>query len=259
MQISLDPLSATPYFTWGDHRMAMRGRADARAGNGRHAMADNLMIQIRTLLQMPDSWNLSIRTADDRFGPDYLVDPSEGTLFSEPYTPAATGRNLDASFAVPAHVVPWDSCGRVRLRLSGALGIPIQATLECTAPGTESGEALPPSLTDEDLYLVWKVLEDLNRRSAEVIRRETAYKSAVLVQAVARHGRMRLLQPDPAKRSLTVLGLIIEGGGATEFQQFLQKQNLQAGLREDRILLANYPTHSKETFEWLSDLIGNWG
>lgn len=109
------------------------------------------------------------------------------------------------------------------------------------------------------IYLLAQVVDDLLRRGISIIRKETEYKAAILYQALQSNKLAKPFVTDPAIRSQTVI--VTETGSHTEFViQHLTKHNLQPGdgygdKKNSQLRFANFPTHSKETFETLVDLL----
>ena len=108
------------------------------------------------------------------------------------------------------------------------------------------------------IYLLGKVVQDLLRRGIQIIRKETEYKAAILYQALSNHPLMKPFVEEPALRSQTVI--VAETGDQTErIIKHLQKQQFYPGdgygsKKKNQLRFANFPTHSKETFERLVDL-----
>jgi phosphoserine aminotransferase len=109
------------------------------------------------------------------------------------------------------------------------------------------------------IYLLAKVVEDMNRRGIQIIRRETEYKAAILYQALDSHPLINAFVKQPMDRSKTVI--VAECGSHTEA---LAKHLLEKGMmpgdgygaqKKTQLRFANFPTHSKEQFEFLVDSI----
>lgn len=109
------------------------------------------------------------------------------------------------------------------------------------------------------IYLLSKVVEDMNRRGIQIIRRETEYKAAILYQALDSHPLINAFVKQPMDRSKTVI--VAECGSHTEA---LAKHLLEKGMmpgdgygaqKKTQLRFANFPTHSKEQFEFLVDSI----
>lgn len=109
------------------------------------------------------------------------------------------------------------------------------------------------------IYLLGKVVQDLLRRGIQTIRKETEYKAAILYQALTNHHLMKPFVEEPTLRSQTVI--VAETGEYTErIVKHLQKHHLHPGdgygsKKKNQLRFANFPTHSKEAFERLVDLL----
>ncbi len=109
------------------------------------------------------------------------------------------------------------------------------------------------------IYLLGKVVQDLLRRGIQTIRKETEYKAAILYQALSNHKLMKPFVEEPALRSQTVI--VAETGAHTEhIINHLHKHKFYPGdgygsKKKNQLRFANFPTHSKETFERLVDLL----
>lgn len=109
------------------------------------------------------------------------------------------------------------------------------------------------------IYLLAKVIDDFNRRGIETIRRETDYKAALLYQVLDQHPQLNAFVTDKTARSKTVI-VANTGAHTRKLAQWLQAKGMQAGdgygaHKENQLRFANFPTHSKEQYEMLADLI----
>ncbi len=109
------------------------------------------------------------------------------------------------------------------------------------------------------IYLLGKVVEDFLRRGIQIIRKETEYKAAILYQCLEQHELIRPFVTNKAHRSKTVI--VAESGDRTaELAAFLGKLGHQAGegygeCKSQHLRFANFPAHSKEQFESLTDAL----
>jgi phosphoserine aminotransferase len=109
------------------------------------------------------------------------------------------------------------------------------------------------------IYLLGKVIQDLLRRGIQTIRKETEYKAAILYQALSNHPLMKPFVEESTLRSQTVI--VAETGAHTEhIIKHLQRHQFYPGdgygsKKKSQLRFANFPTHSKETFERLVDLL----
>lgn len=109
------------------------------------------------------------------------------------------------------------------------------------------------------IYLLGQVISDFNKKGIHAIRKETEYKSAILYQALQNHSLAKPFVADPKFRSQTVI--VAQTGDATaNITQYLAQQGMHAGdgygeKKKSQLRFANFPTHSKETYELLVDLL----
>jgi len=108
------------------------------------------------------------------------------------------------------------------------------------------------------IYLLGKVVEDMNRKGIQAIRKETEYKAAVLYQALE-NAAVGALVKDKAFQSKTVI--VADTGEHTErITKLLLEKGMQPGdgygaAKKTQLRFANFPTHAKETFECLADML----
>ncbi|MBL7856550.1 MAG: aminotransferase class V-fold PLP-dependent enzyme [Cyclobacteriaceae bacterium] len=107
------------------------------------------------------------------------------------------------------------------------------------------------------IYLLGKVIGDMQRRGIDIIRKETEYKAAILYQALDAHPLLKSFVQDKNLQSKTVI--VAECGVHTEkLTEFLIEKGLYPGdgygsSRKNQLRFANFPTHSKEQYELLVD------
>lgn len=112
------------------------------------------------------------------------------------------------------------------------------------------------------IYLLAKVVEDMNRRGIQTIRRETDYKAAILYQALDAHPLLNAFVTEPAIRSKTVV--VADCGPHTEaLTSHLMKKGMLPGdgygaHKKTQLRFANFPAHSKEQYELLVDSIAEF-
>lgn len=112
------------------------------------------------------------------------------------------------------------------------------------------------------IYLLAAVAGDMLDKGIDMIRRETAYKAALLYHAFDTHPALSVFAKKESLRSQTVLVAEVEGGSAPLIE-YLAAKGLVAGIgygqyKASQLRIANFPTHSKEQFEYLTDLITSY-
>ncbi len=112
------------------------------------------------------------------------------------------------------------------------------------------------------IYLLGKVAADMLEKGLDQIRRETAYKAALLYHTYENNPNLAPFVEDPAYRSRTTTVARV-ATGSTELISYLSSKGFIAGSgygkhKTDHIRIANFPTHSKEQIEMLADYLTNW-
>ncbi len=113
-----------------------------------------------------------------------------------------------------------------------------------------------------NIYLLAQVTADMANRGIQIIRSEIKYKSAIFYKMAEEHAKLNLLVKDKTLRSDTIIVLNTEGC-TQELIRFLANKKLIVGtgygkMKDTQVRIANFPTHSKEQFEMLTDLLETW-
>ena len=113
------------------------------------------------------------------------------------------------------------------------------------------------------IYVLAKVAEDMNRKGIDVIRRETIYKSTLMYSILEKHPDFEILVEKESHRSNTVIVAKVLNGSSSNIIKYLSDKGLNIGsgyskYKNSQIRIANFPTHSKETFLQLGDLINEY-
>jgi phosphoserine aminotransferase len=93
-----------------------------------------------------------------------------------------------------------------------------------------------------------------------MIRKETDYKAALIYQKVANHSKFKIAVQESKFRSKTV---VVVEGKSEDIKQFMaicKQENIEIGagygkFKDTQMRIANFPTHSKEVFEKVADLL----
>ncbi|MGF1534068.1 MAG: aminotransferase class V-fold PLP-dependent enzyme [Bernardetiaceae bacterium] len=114
------------------------------------------------------------------------------------------------------------------------------------------------------IYLLGKICEDLNNKGIATVRRETDYKAALLYDALERHPLLEPAVREKPWRSKSVIVARIKSPAlaAGRWVSCLESKGLAIGKgygkQSDGFLrFANFPTHSKELFEFLVDCLND--
>lgn len=113
-----------------------------------------------------------------------------------------------------------------------------------------------------NIYLLSKVAGDMLNRGIQMIRSEIKYKAAVFYKMIDSHDKLKPFVTDKSLRSDTVI--VLNSGEHTKgIIDYLATKNMIIGTgygkqKADHVRVANFPTHSKEQFEMLTDLVEKW-
>jgi phosphoserine aminotransferase len=104
----------------------------------------------------------------------------------------------------------------------------------------------------------------MNRRSIKVLRQETDSKAAIAYYNLQKNSdKFSLFVENPIHRSATVIVANVLNRSAADFISFCKEHHIVVGsgygnLKDSQIRIANFPTHSKEVFQHLADLMNRW-
>jgi phosphoserine aminotransferase len=110
------------------------------------------------------------------------------------------------------------------------------------------------------IYLLGKVCEDMNQRGIKTIRNETNYKSVLMYHTIQQSENFKIFVENEKFRSKTVIVADVIKERASFFINKFKEHNITVGSgygtgKDTQLRIANFPTHSKETFELLADLM----
>ncbi|MEJ7645753.1 MAG: aminotransferase class V-fold PLP-dependent enzyme [Chryseolinea sp.] len=183
--------------------------------------------------------------------PDFDYNAADSVFFS-----------VQKGFGLPAGLGVWmvnDRCiERSEQLLSRGLSIGSYHTLPALLANEKKFQT-PETPNVLGIYLLGKVIADMNRRGVGMIRKETEYKSLVLYDALDKRGDIKPFVADKAHRSATVI--VAETGHLTEkVRALLQENGLDPGdgygaAKKTQLRFANFPTHAREYFELIADTL----
>jgi len=245
-------------------------KVEVAAGNGFDSLDDiNLDAELIALTHNETSTGVSlpisfINQFREKFPESLIIVDSVSSL---PY-PQFDFSKIDSvffsvqkGFGLPAGLGVWvvnDRCiSKAESILSKGLSIGTYHNLPSLLAHAKKNQT-PETPNVLGIYLLGKVIEDFLRRGIQIIRKETEYKAAILYHAIEAHPFAKPFVKDPRFRSKTVL--IAQTGENTEaISKHLQSHEFYPGdgygdQKKNQLRFANFPTHSKETFERLVDL-----
>ena len=170
--------------------------------------------------------------------------------------------SVQKGFGLPAGLGVWivnDRClAKAEQLLSKGISIGSYHTLPSLVSMAKKNQT-PETPNVLGIYLLAGVVEDMNRRGIQTIRKETEYKAAILYQALDEHPLINAFVKNPADRSKTVI--VADCGAHTEaLTDHLMKKGMLPGdgygsQKKSQLRFANFPAHSKEQYELLVDSI----
>ena len=112
------------------------------------------------------------------------------------------------------------------------------------------------------IFVLGKVVEAMNKKGIETIRRETDYKAELLYHTLEKSNSLSPLVKitEKSQRSKTVIVANVEKQTSSDVVNFLEKKGIVIGkgygsFKDSQIRIANFPTHSKELMEQVADFI----
>lgn len=114
------------------------------------------------------------------------------------------------------------------------------------------------------IFVLGKVIEAMNKKGIEMIRRETDYKAELLYHTLEQSEFLSPLVKEKSQRSKTVIVANVEKGTSSDVVNFLEKKGIVIGkgygnFKDSQIRIANFPTHSKELIEQVADFLMEYG
>ena len=113
-----------------------------------------------------------------------------------------------------------------------------------------------------NIYLLAQVTTDMANRGIKMIRSEIKYKAAIFYKMIEHHSKVTLFVEDKLIRSDTII-VLNTNEHTNDIISFLESKKLIVGtgygkMKNTQVRIANFPTHSKEQFEMLTDLLETW-
>jgi phosphoserine aminotransferase len=168
--------------------------------------------------------------------------------------------SVQKGFGMPAGLGVWivnEKCiTKADLLLSKGLSIGSYHTLPALIELSKKNQT-PETPNVLGIYLLSQVVNDMVRKGAHAIRKETDYKAAIVYQVLQNHPWLKAFVTEEKDRSKTVI--VAESGDRTQYiAESLQKKGLYPGdgygaFKKTQLRFANFPTHSKEQYEYLAD------
>lgn len=109
------------------------------------------------------------------------------------------------------------------------------------------------------IFLFSQVLQDMLDRGIKHIRNDTIYKSAIMYNMLDQHDILKPFVQEQSIRSETII-VVNSGNRTNDLLKYLSDHKMEVGggygkMKGKQVRIANFPTHSREQFEMLVDLI----
>lgn len=173
--------------------------------------------------------------------------------------------SVQKGFGLPAGLGVWivnNRClAKAEQLLSNGVSIGSYHTLPSLVSMAKKNQT-PETPNVLGIYLLANVVEDMNRRGIQTIRKETEYKAAILYHALDAHPLIKPFVQNAAERSQTVI--VADCGAHTEaLTNLLVSKGLHPGdgygaHKKTQLRFANFPAHSREQYELLVDSIAQF-
>lgn len=110
-----------------------------------------------------------------------------------------------------------------------------------------------------NIYLLAKITADMANRGIQLIRSEIKYKSTIFYKMIDNHQKLQAFVNDKSLRSDTII-VLNTAEHTRDIINFLESKKIIIGsgygkMKTTQARIANFPTHSKEQFEMLTDLL----
>ena len=258
-KINLKAYPGAPYFTIREHELHF---------NEKITTSKNLLDiegSIRRLFGIPDTYSFGIyRRIDkamllDHYSIQLLDDPETGQRFrpniaSISHVPSV----LDLSYSFPYVAEEYALLDALIIDTNASLGISNDIILAFTRVVLNGLKSLSVNELEakhtKDMYLLLKVLQDLEQKGMEVIVRESNYKAAVLHQLIEINKNLNLVSPKE-NRSKSMIAVACEKEFFTRIDRLGYELSVEEHKDKIRFTIANYPTQSKELIEMFADRV----
>lgn len=256
-KINLIPIPGAPYFTLAEHVRKFDGKNDVIEDLNR------IEVFLRLLFGIPLEYGFEIIQKDK--GSNYFNDSGEIILLDDPRSGERfkiqkdanphEKQLLDLSYSFPQIDEDWTSFDSLLIDTNASLGIPNELLILFSKDKPGGIDAMEDKkLYGRDIHLVARVLEDIKEKGMEMLVRESNYKAAVLYQMIESSDHLTAVSTKE-KRSKSMVVAKCD----TAFLSQIQKLGYYLASHDNegkkRIIIANYPTQSKELIEMFADRV----
>lgn len=168
---------------------------------------------------------------------------------------------VDVRLAWPYASLPFDMIDAILLDFHFGFGMPAGLSagivndrwIQRHPLPRRSYETIHPSLNLTWVSVLGGVTGDMLSRGIATIRRETEYKSSLLYHVLDQHPVLQPAVADTSRRSRTVIAA--QGPDISRVEAELRRHAISAGSGAHSLVFANFPSHSKEQYERLADIL----
>lgn len=173
--------------------------------------------------------------------------------------------SVQKGFGLPAGLGVWivnDKCiDRANSLLKKGLSIGSYHSLPTLLSNARKNQT-PETPNVLSIYLLNKVVQDFLFRGINTIRKETEYKATLLYQTIEKHPLLSAFVQEKKFQSKTVI--VAQTGAHTKnLTSFLMSKGIHPGdgygaSKASQLRFANFPAHSKEQYELLTDALSEF-
>ena len=269
LKINFKPYPGAIYFTVAEHKKAFDSINLKRSGDYEGSLQKNL----RLLYHIPDDYKFYIINVEEKH---LLINEGEGSdklqamAKDDPETGIDSLANsdsckspkeidcLDLSYSFPNVLQDYSDFKNLVIDPNASLGIPSNYffffSQNTTGETLQELESVNMSRDDSEMYVLHKVVADYIEKANALHLRESNYKFAVLNQAIENSPHLKPIA-DKKNRSKTMLSAACSQTIIDKIENMGFDINAVFDGEKTRIIIANYPTHSKELVEMFSDRI----
>ena len=266
-KINLKPYPGANYFTVPEHKKAFESLKHKQSKNYMGSLQSNL----RLLYNIPDKFEFYMFNIDEKqllnnegnddFRTIIKDDPDTGIDLStvpDSWAPKEEISFLDLSYSFPHLIQDYTHLENLIIDPNASLGIPSNYffffSQNTTGERLQKLESVNMSRDDSEMYVLHKVVADYTEKANALHLRESNYKFAVLNQAIENSPHLKPIA-DKKNRSKTMLSAACSQTIIDKIENMGFDINAVFDGEKTRIIIANYPTHSKELVEMFSDRI----
>lgn len=243
-KISLLPSPGAEYFTVREHHLNPQEKELFEL--------DDLQERLRELLQLNPSFQMTLVSTEQLIAieNEYAFrskdDPASGEdILLKGENPKA----IDLSYSIPQIPKKLSDFKYIKLDPGKSLGIPVGFTVIFSKKSISTANAISPDKID----LFCRVMDDYLEKGIDALIRESNYKSAVLQHLIENSKHFEAIV-EKKYSSKTIISATCEQSFIRQIESMgYDIHSEDYGQARSKIVIANYPTHSKELIEMFAD------